>query len=524
MAKAPRATLTRIATTITARYFPATGANDSFFLDGRLPGRRDHRAADITLDREDRGGFLAVFAHLTGAGQDEVATARVRKALDRILSDVKQNSRNIDAEINELAECAVDVAGRITLQHDGVRQPYFAGIIIKDSEMAAITMGSGCAYLYRGEALYPLTNDDFAMEAIDYHGKAIPGLDLYCAGVAGTVRYSNIAQLQLDDCLLLCNKEIMEALGQREVLRLLYEAEDQADAAGLIMTAASAKQPGVPMQCMTSFVENIQAVDKTGRISLPRPTGESAAIPAGRGQTGAQPTGDQTAAGAAAAVPVKSVPAAGNGRFNPPAAAPAGSAGPNGSGILPTKKTKAQTGRYTFDENTDEDPDQDAALYADEMESGGRGRRLAVYLIIAAVCIGCVFAIYSMLFKNKTPTTTTTTTAQVTTLDTLPSESSDGSTTESLTEDTTESETSIEDTTETSETQATTKATTKATTQANAGLPTTHTVKSGDTLYSIAKKYYGSGTPANITRIKNANNLTSDNLQIGDVLKIPAKN
>src|SRR5512133_3159273 len=139
MAKTPRAALTRLAATVTARFYSASGATDGFYLDGRLSGRREHRAADITLDREERGFFYAVFAHLSGGGQDDAAMGLVKKSLDRIGSEVHQPNRNIDAEINELAECAVSVAGRITLQHDGVRQPYFAGIVVKDSELAAVT-------------------------------------------------------------------------------------------------------------------------------------------------------------------------------------------------------------------------------------------------------------------------------------------------------------------------------------------------------------------------------------------------
>jgi hypothetical protein len=270
MAKSPRAVLTRIAATVTARYYPSSGATDGFYLDGRISGRREHRAADITLDREERGFFYAVFAHLSGSGDNDAASARIRKALDKILNDVHQSGHNIDGEINELAECAVSVAGRITLQHDGVRQPYFAGIMVKDSELAAVTMGSGCAYLYRGDVLYPLTADDFPLDATDGNGKPVQGLDVYCAGVAGTVRYSNIAQLQLDDCVIACNKEIMDALGQREVLRMLYEAEDQTDAAGLIITAASAKLPGVPLQFLVGFVESISAADRTNRLALGR--------------------------------------------------------------------------------------------------------------------------------------------------------------------------------------------------------------------------------------------------------------
>ena len=105
--------------------------------------------------------------------------------------------------------------------------------------------------------LYPLTQDEFPLEAIDFNGNPIDRMEAFSSGTAGTVRYSNIAQLEESDCIMLCNKEVMEALGQREVLRFLYEAEDQSDAAGSIVTAAAAKLPGVPLQCMLAFVEQI---------------------------------------------------------------------------------------------------------------------------------------------------------------------------------------------------------------------------------------------------------------------------
>jgi nucleoid-associated protein YgaU len=489
MAKTPRAALTRLATTVTARFYPSSGATDGFYLDGRISGRREHRAADITLDREERGFFYAAFAHLSSAGQDEAAMGIVRKSLDRIGNEVRQVGRNIDTEINELAECAVSVAGRITLQHDGVRQPYFAGIIVKDSELAAVTMGNGCAYLYRNDILYPLTADDFPIEAIDHSGKQVTGLDVYCAGVAGTVRYSNIAQLQMDDCVLVCNKEVMDALGQREILRMLYEAEDQADAAGLIITAASAKLPGVPLQCLISFVESITTADRTARLNLGRVQTETAATQPAVSQSGRSSSGPGVLAAAPKAEKRPILPDDEDTSDYPPVQA--------GGRQTATAKTHAES------RNTQNDAFEEEE-YSGEAESTGRGRRIAFYVVIALVCIGSLFAIYNMLFSNKNKTEATTTAAVQTTVTTTVQPTSQTTTASSAA---------------TTESSATTVATT---TTAPSG-QVQHVVVAGDSLWGLSKKYYGAGTQTNIDRIKEANNLTSDTLYIGQVLIIPPK-
>lgn len=360
------AKITRISTTLTARYSPASGATDAFWLDGRITGPREARAADITLDREDRSFFYAVFAtQTTGDSKRDIEEAR--SVLEKTHLEIKHSSKNIDNQITDLAECSIGVSGRISLQHEGVRQPFFAGIMVKDSEIAAVTMGRGCAYLYRNDTLYPLTKDDLPFEAIDCNGKNVPNIDIYCAGVAGTVRYSNIAQLQVDDCIIMCNREVMEAIGQREMLRLLLEAQDQSDAAGMIITEAASKLPGTPIQFMIGFVESITTGEKPVKTSvLPMMAGKSAS------------------------------------------ASSAKSAGsPKNAESVPEDEDYAQDDNNDeYDEEEYEDPDS------------GKMKKIALIAVVLIVLIGCGYAIYTMIFgnhdgkpSNLTPTPTTVATS-----------------------------------------------------------------------------------------------------------------
>ncbi|NJP41442.1 LysM peptidoglycan-binding domain-containing protein [Oscillospiraceae bacterium HV4-5-C5C] len=262
---------TRLASTIVGKYIPSVGSVDAFYLDGRISGKREENYADLTLDREDRGTFLALYASSHGNRNPMSGEDGNRQILDRITDDLKKNHRhNIDYQINELAECAVSVAGRLTISDTAVRQPYFSGLIIKDGEMAAVTLGRGCCYLYRDDALYPLTHDDYRLEAVDNFGRPVSNMNDFSAGVAGTIRYSNIAQLKPDDCVILCNYEVMEAIGQKRLLRILDEAEDQQEAAGMVLDEAAVEQPNASLQFMIGFVEDLLTIDRLGRTTMAR--------------------------------------------------------------------------------------------------------------------------------------------------------------------------------------------------------------------------------------------------------------
>lgn len=260
MAKNSRYVGSRLATTVNARYYPDEKVIDAYYLDGRFTANTESRAVRDKSDYEDRGFFNALFAYPFDEGSDVQQTS-FAKAVRKLNQEIKDGDDTIDNKINDLADMAIEVGGRATLAQEGVRQTYFSGLIVQDGEIAAVTTGDGCAFLYKANVLYPLTAGDFELDAVDLNGNPVQYLNNYSAGVAGTIRYSNLAEIEEDDILMLCNREVLDILGQREIMRLLAEAAGPEEAAQSIITAAAAKQSGVSLQLMISLVEYVKTVE-----------------------------------------------------------------------------------------------------------------------------------------------------------------------------------------------------------------------------------------------------------------------
>lgn len=256
MAKNSRYVGSRLATTVNARYYPDEKVIDAYYLDSRFTPNTESRAVRDKSNYEDRGFLFALFAYPAEEGR-AVDQTSFANSVQKLNQEIKAGTTAIDSKINDLADCAIDVGGKATLAQEGVRQSYFAGLIVQEGEIAAVTTGAGCAFIYKGNVLYPLTAGEFELEPIDLNGNPVQHLNNYAAGVAGTIRYSNLAQIEADDCLILCNKEVLDILGQREMLRILAESDLQEEAAQNLITAAAAKQSGVSLQVMLSLVESV---------------------------------------------------------------------------------------------------------------------------------------------------------------------------------------------------------------------------------------------------------------------------
>lgn len=258
------AKITRLASTLIARYYPSKVYTDAFYMDGRLTNKREVRNADITIDKEEKGFFFSVFSHPTIQGYEPGMIPPYEPQLRGICNEVKFGRKPIDAMISGFLTTAVDITGKMKLQEQDSRAPYFSGIIVHDAEAFAVTIGSGLAFLYRNDTLYPLTDAGIPMEPIDAYGNRVGDFYNYVSSKTANALWSNITTLSVDDCIILCNKAVYDALGQRELLRILDEADDQCDAAGTVITQAAANMPNIPMQFSISFVESITADEKKG--------------------------------------------------------------------------------------------------------------------------------------------------------------------------------------------------------------------------------------------------------------------
>ena len=215
------AKITRLASTLTARYFPSQHLTDAFYMDGRLFGKREVRNADITLDKEEKGFFFSVFSHPTIQGYEPGMMPPYEPQLRNTCNEVKFGHKEIDAMISGFLSTAVEVTGKMRLQDNESRAPYFAGVIVNNAEAFAVTIGSGLAFLYRNDTLYPLTDAGVPMEPIDAFGNRVGDFYTYVSSKTANALWSNITTLSVDDCIILCNREVYEALGQTGDLDLL---------------------------------------------------------------------------------------------------------------------------------------------------------------------------------------------------------------------------------------------------------------------------------------------------------------
>jgi len=129
------ATLTRLASTLTARYFPSSTLTDAFYLDGRLCGKRETRQADITIDKDERGFFFSLFTHPAIEGFEPGTIPPFEPQLRGLCNEVKNGHKEIDAMIEKFLSTAVEVAGTTKLIDNESRDPYFTGVIVRDSQL-----------------------------------------------------------------------------------------------------------------------------------------------------------------------------------------------------------------------------------------------------------------------------------------------------------------------------------------------------------------------------------------------------
>lgn len=258
------AKLTRLATTVTSHEVKHDSLINIFYLDGRSNRFPQTNDLDITLDRTALGFYLNISStRKKDANRDNLLEKRVSQ--DQITEAIKTNA-DIDSVVNDMAENAIKLTGKFNLDtQKRESRPYYSGVIIKESELAAVTLGEAVVFLYRDETLYPLTENDFKFKAENFHGEVVDNYDIYAAGRAGSIKYSNIAQLRVDDCIVLATNNVVKSLGQKNLLKILDEAYDQQEAAELIHEYMTLKHPNEPFQFMMSFVEDIFVTSKKYR-------------------------------------------------------------------------------------------------------------------------------------------------------------------------------------------------------------------------------------------------------------------
>jgi LysM repeat protein len=337
----------------------------------------------------------------------------------------------------------------------------------------------------------------------------------------------------------------MEALGQREVLRILYEADDQCDAAGMIITEAAAKSPGASLQFMIGFVESATVADKPARnfgigrgrsapvqasaASLPVPPADLSDVPALFDPAKRQPSaaGQYNAPAREQEPDVTLLTQPANYAFqesDEPLSQESDAIAP--AFDIPDISDRRQAPEYSpakayappaappRDRHTGVFPDAGQPDDEDDGRPYGRSR-VGMYIIIAIVAVAAAVALYLIFRESSEPLSTTAGSAWTT-------GSTAGSKTSATAATSTATTKAGTTTTASKATAATTIATTVTIDPATpTSLPAAYTVKSGDTLFKIASYFYKSGDAYYVQLIKDANGLQTDTLFVDQKLVIP---
>jgi serine/threonine protein phosphatase PrpC len=439
--------------------------DDRLYANGKFtsPGFADY--SQISLEVNDEKCLFAI----SDGMEDEDSGISLISDLGKYHQRIRKSSKDILVKLDDLVLCVEQASNLLhsaSLGESGFkeRKTAFAGLLINDGRIAAVNMGNCKIYKLEGDSFKPLVNEYKRAERLLKMGIISEGQaeKLYEQSFTDEgsiiVRRSEIDDVKEATVYLLCSRGLTDAVSEDAIYDILASNKNPDEAASLLVHQAVKNESADNVTAMVIHIDQADGME----IEIP--------------------------------------------------------------GVRNVRSKNVKTDKYVKNQKTrrsraEEDDDE-------ENESANIGNIIATIVLIALVAI-VVMGGYKLWSRNREAQKEKDTPAYATTQDNSPEDESKQPS-EGI-DDIMNGDTDADDTNEDQDEkfdqnvqEGNDAAKPDASEDSELVGPdgTTYTVKSGDMLMNISKKFYGDESKYKL--IMEANNITDPNkIKIGQVLKIP---
>ncbi len=254
-----------------------TTNNDRIFANGKYIYKSPADFAQVSLEVSDDRCFFALSEHM----EDEESGISLTNDLKRFHQKAMGSTKDIHVKLDDLVQCveqSSNLLHSISLGENYFkdRKPSFAGVIIDDGSIAAVNLGNCRIYKLDGETFKLLVNDYKKAERLlkmgiisNEQAEMLSGQQKASTEEgASTVKKSDINPLRAGIVYLICSKGLTNAVSEDVIYDIMQSGDKPDEIAGKLVEAAIDNESEFNITAMVIKVESMG--EKNDDVQIPR--------------------------------------------------------------------------------------------------------------------------------------------------------------------------------------------------------------------------------------------------------------
>lgn len=254
-----------------------TTNNDRIFANGKYIYQSPADFAQVSLDVSDGKCFFALSEYM----EDEESGISLTNDLKRFHQKAMGSTKDIHVKLDDLVQC-VEQSGNLLHSvslgdnYFKDRKPSFAGVIIDDGSIAAVNLGNCRIYKLDGETFKLLVNDYKKAERLlkmgiisNEQAEMLSGQQKASMDEgASTVKKSDINPLREGIIYLICSRGLTDAVSEDVIYDIMQSGDKPDEIAGKLVEAAIDNESEFNITAMVVKVESMG--EKNDEVQMPR--------------------------------------------------------------------------------------------------------------------------------------------------------------------------------------------------------------------------------------------------------------